>query len=959
MGIANIRRALLAALTAGAFLLLYISAAAGDSVVKSPNDQRQYESFVLANQLKVLLVSDPSTDKAAAALDVLVGSSSDPQRWPGLAHFLEHMLFLGTKKYPQAGEYQDFISKHGGRHNAYTGDENTNFFFDIDKDYLEPALDRFAQFFVAPLFTPQYVDREKNSVDSEYQTRRKSDGTRLFFVWKQVANPKNPLSHFDIGNLTTLVDYRDRKLREALIDFYQRHYSANIMTLVVLGKEPIPILKQWTVDKFSAVRNVDASPLRTDEPLFVPHTLPARLNVTPLKDKRVMVMTFPIPPVVDYYRSKPTHYIANLLGYEGKGSLLSLLKNNGWVETLSVGLGVDTLSNAALSLSMELTQEGLQHVNDIPPYVFGYIELIRQQGIARWIFDEQQRMAEISFRFQEKTSAIRYVSALASNLQIYPPELVLRGPYEMDQYDPTLILRFLERLRPDNMLLTVNAQGLATDARERWFGTPYQISRIASSLVDEWRHPPTVAQLAIPAPNPFLPDNLAVKPPREATAKPVRLRPARGLQLWFKQDTTFNVPRADFYFSVRSRLANDSATHSVLTELYVKLVNDQLNEFAYPAYLAGLNYELYKHLRGFTVRISGYNDKQALLLSRVVAALAKPTIEPERFAIAKDELTRDLKNSKRDTPSRQTTSEVGELLLRPYWTEEQRLAALARLSADDLSSFVPQLLGHIYVVALAHGNLYRSDALAFADVLQQRLLAHTAAADVPQGEVIKLPKGEEFVRELKIDHPDSAITIYAQGANKRYSTRAKTGLLTQILSSPFYNDLRTEKQLGYIVYATSMPILRVPGIAFVVQSPNTPPMALEEKIDRFIVTFADTVRHMSDQDLTKHKQGLLSRILEKDRNLQARSDRYWNDIDEKQYKFDGRERLASAVHDIDKEALQRYYHELLLSKQRRRLVVLSSGTNHGGNLAASADRGEVTRIRDITTFKQQHSSFSR
>ena len=109
-------------------------------------------------------------------------------------------------------------------------------------------------------------------------------------------------------------------------------------------------------------------------------------------------MTFPIPPVVDYYRSKPTHYIANLLGYEGKGSLLSLLKNKGWVETLSAGLGVDTLSNAALSLSMELTQEGLQHVDDIPPYVFRYIELIRQQGIARWIFDEQQRMAKMSFR---------------------------------------------------------------------------------------------------------------------------------------------------------------------------------------------------------------------------------------------------------------------------------------------------------------------------------------------------------------------------------------------------------------------------------------------------------------------------------------------------------------------------------------------------------------------------------
>ncbi|MFQ5755965.1 MAG: insulinase family protein, partial [Acidiferrobacterales bacterium] len=144
-------QALVAAII-GAFLL-GATAYADNTIVKSANDQREYASFELPNKLKVLVVSDPTTDKAAAALDVFVGTSSDPENRQGLAHFLEHMLFLGTKKYPKPGEYQEYISTHGGRHNAYTGFEHTNYFFDIDKDYLEPALDRFAQFFVAPLFT--------------------------------------------------------------------------------------------------------------------------------------------------------------------------------------------------------------------------------------------------------------------------------------------------------------------------------------------------------------------------------------------------------------------------------------------------------------------------------------------------------------------------------------------------------------------------------------------------------------------------------------------------------------------------------------------------------------------------------------------------------------------------------------------------------------------------------------
>ena len=281
-------RALVVALI-GSLWLLSLPALTAAAVTKSPNDPREYESFLLPNQLKALIISDPATDKAAAALDVYVGSSSDPEGWEGLAHFLEHMLFLGTEKYPQAGEYQSFISEHGGRHNAYTSDENTNYFFDVDKNYLEPALDRFSQFFVAPLFTPQYVERERNAVDSEYQARRKDDSSRLFHAWKTVANPGHPFSRFQIGSLKTLVDRSDLKLREALIKFYRQHYSANIMTLVVLGKEPLPALKQWVTQKFSAVKNVDAKPFRTGEPLWAAGTdrKSTRLNSSHMSESRM------------------------------------------------------------------------------------------------------------------------------------------------------------------------------------------------------------------------------------------------------------------------------------------------------------------------------------------------------------------------------------------------------------------------------------------------------------------------------------------------------------------------------------------------------------------------------------------------------------------------------------------------------------------------------------------------
>ena len=112
-------------------LIVAISDLAIAEVISSPSDDRQYGARELSNGLKVLLISDLNTDKSADALDVRVGSGDDPENRDGLAHFLEHMLFLGTERYPEAGEYQAFIQQHGGSDNAYTMPDHTNYYFDI------------------------------------------------------------------------------------------------------------------------------------------------------------------------------------------------------------------------------------------------------------------------------------------------------------------------------------------------------------------------------------------------------------------------------------------------------------------------------------------------------------------------------------------------------------------------------------------------------------------------------------------------------------------------------------------------------------------------------------------------------------------------------------------------------------------------------------------------------------
>jgi len=941
-----------------ALLALAFAGQSAQAVIKSPHDPRSYETLELDNGLKVVLISDPTADKAAASLDVNIGSGSDPQGREGLAHFLEHMLFLGTEKYPDSAEYKEFMSAHGGSDNAYTSYDHTNYFFDIDKDYLEPALDRFSQFFIAPTFTPKYVSRERQVVHSEYTSKFKSDGRRALYARKQAMNPEHPYARFAVGSNETLADHDDNTVRDELIRFYENHYSANIMALAVLGKEPLDQLREWVIEKFSSVPSSDKTRLEVDKPLFRPDQLPARIDIVPVKDRRSLSLSFPVPPVDAYFRSKPTLYISHMIGHEGKGSLLSLLKEKGWADGLSAGVGLRHPDDATFGISLQLTPEGLAHVDDVVSDVFRYIDMTRSTRLARWTFEEQRKIAQTRFLYAEKAEPLGLVRRLANDLHELPPDELLRGHYLLEEFDPELVEEYLGYLTPDNMLMTITAPGLETDARTDWFSVDYRIRPIEEQTLARWRSPPADSRLTLPEPNRFVPDELTLESGSQAGSVPVALERRPGFELWHQLDTEFGLPLADFYFSVRSPVANDTPRHAMLTSLYVQLVNDQLTEFSYDADLAGLSYDLYKHIRGFTVRISGYDDKQSVLVARIVDALTNPRIADDRFQIAKENAIRGLRNAQKNSPYRRGIDEVRLLLTEPDWSEAQLLEAIADVEADDVRRFVPELLSRVDVVALAHGNVNRDDARALARVVEQGIVESATHASVPSGRVVKLARGDRYVRDVDNAQDDSAVVVYYQGPDKALSSRARMALLVKLMAPSFFEELRTEKQLGYIVFATNMTILETPGVAFIVQSPIADPIALQQHVETFLENFAGRITELDEETFERHKTALLNELLEADSTLEDRTDRYWTELDREYYAFDLRERLAGAIEAVSLADLKESYQRFLLGGDSRRLAIRAQGLQHTVAADAPGSGGAPTVIRHAPSFKQEKGFFS-
>lgn len=927
------------------------SAPAAEPVIAtSDNDARSYRYLELPNQLRVLLISAPDTDKAAAALDVNVGSWSDPADRQGLAHFLEHMLFLGTDRYPVAGEYQDFISAHGGNHNAFTSFEHTNYFFDIDSHYLEPALDRFSRFFVAPLFSAEYVDREKHAVHSEYRAGIRDDRRRALDVLREVANPAHPLAKFPVGSLDTLADRPGAPVRDALLQFYADHYSANLMTLVVIGREPLDQLQAMVTTRFSEVPNRERPRPAFAIPPFAPEGLPKRVQIQPVQEEYAVSYLWPLDDQRDDYVGKSLEYIGNILGHEGDGSLLSYLKQRGWAQGLGAGRMLDYRGGASFNVSIALTEAGLAHVDEITQAVYQTIARIRDGGIQAWLYDEQKAVATQRFRFRDQPSPIGEASQLAGNLQDYPASEVIRGDYLMNRFDPARIAQLLDQLTPQRMLMTVTAPDIAADRSSAFYATPFSVESPTVAQLAAWTQTPDNPAIRLPAPNIFIADDLRVKPaPQPAPAKPIRLRDADGLHLWFLQDAVFGLPRAAITLDIRSPLAADDPRHVVATELLVRMLRENLNEFAYPAMLAGLSYDIGGSGRGISVRVQGFDPKADLLLERILDALRDPHIAPATLARVIDEYRRELQDNSKRQPQQRLAGDLGNILLRNRWTDTELLRHVRAFDALQLQAFAAQLRGRVDVQALVYGNVVESDARRIGDLIERKLLADASTVPIPPVAVAQLPRGDHR-RTLPATHDDAALLLYRQAADNTLRTRVALGVSAQILDADFYGKLRTEQQLGYIVGSSVKPIRDVPGIVFLVQSPVAGPARLADAFREFFRQWSERSPDELRPLFERHRAALVRLLEEQPKNFSEANARLWDDLSTGFTDFDGRAQRARAAQELTFEQWLPLFRRDVLDPNGHSLWLSVDGRFATESLRLGKDIGPLEKFKKTQRF---------
>ncbi|MBA3722074.1 MAG: insulinase family protein [Parachlamydiaceae bacterium] len=830
--------------------------------------KRETLKLRLSNNLEAYIISDPNAIQSGATLVVASGSWSDPVEYPGLAHFLEHMLFLGNEKYPVESEYDRYIKEHGGESNAYTAPDHTLYLFSINNNAFPDALDRFSQFFKKPLFNPSGVSRELQAIDQEFAKNFTSDSIREHYVDKELSNLTHPFHRFNSGNSDTLSKVSQKTLKQ----WYNEHYSANLMHVILYSPLPIETLKKMVVQDFKDIPNTNRSPTDDKGPITSEMQKGHIVYIEPLRDVRNLRIMWELP--VEYahmQEENPAHLICYILGHEGDGSLLQELKQEHLAENLSCSSHHLSSEHYFMAINIELTEKGLLERNLVLEKFFGTLTALRKQGIPSYIFDENKKMETLRYQYQAKTSPFDMLmkmgeGLLRENLDTFPEHTMI-----IQKYNPQAIQSLLDFLTPENAWITLMVKpeslGIKLDRTEKWMKIPYSINTIDSEQINRWSKAAPPSSWHLPEANPFIPKAFTIEPPIDKEQKiappiPEVIVNTDDAKIYFAKDLEFQIPQTMWFFEIKTpSVTKNNPKNMALAELYTNCLTEVLNSYSYNAKLADLDFEINHFENGIELNLKGYQDNAELLFDAILEHLknCKPT--PQLYEQLKNSLLRQYRNFMQEGPIKQGLEAYQTILYQEYATHLQKANALENVTYEDFLTYVEHLFDKTYTEALIYGSVEKDQALRVWQKLQKTLSSSPyLIKEQPVKKIITLPENlGPFYIDVKVDVPGNAIILGIEDILFSFKTRAAQQILSRAMNSPFYHALRTKQQTGYIVYNSAEELEKHLFSFFIVQSNTHDPRELLARFELFIETF---LQEMSETELTEEKFEVIREALQ-------------------------------------------------------------------------------------------------
>ncbi|KAH8395965.1 hypothetical protein KR222_000349, partial [Zaprionus bogoriensis] len=885
-------------------------------------------------------------DEKLAACAVLMdyGSFAEPRNYQGLAHFLEHMIFMGSDKYPEENIFDAHIKKCGGFANALTDSEDTLFYFEVAEKHLDSSLDYFTALMKHPLMKKDAMQRERCSVDSEFQQILQDDETRRDQLLASLATDGYPHSTFAWGNMKTLnEDVDDEQLHMLLHEIRRDHYAANRMYLCLQARLPMDeletlVLRHFTDIPGNCIRAPDLSKFSYRQ-AFRPEFSTHAYFVKPVENVCKLELTWVLPSVQQYYRSKPDQFLSYLFGYEGKGSLCAYLRRRLWALELVAGIddnGFDLNSIYSLfNVCIYLTDEGFKHIDEVLAATFAYVKVVAHGNATphlRTLYDEQQGIEATGFRFQPQRPAMDNVQHLVVNSKYFPPKDILTGKelyYEYNEQHLAELIGHLNEFKFNLMVTARKYEDLVFNQKEKWFGTEYTSIPMPPKWQQLWQQATasSIPDLYLPEPNRFVTQDFTNfwhqlgKP--EVPEAPKKLLQTDICELWFRPDDKYELPEAFMAFFFVSPLQRKSPKNDAMCALYEELVKFIVSEELYPATSAGLNYTFSVSEKGLILQVRGYNEKLHLLVESIAQAMVTvgATLNEQLLAT----FVKDQRKSYFNTliKPRALNRDVRLCVVEHMrWLMIDKYKSLNDITLQDMQEFAKAFPQQLYVQGLVQGNYTEESAHNVMNTLLTRLGCKAIKERLyVEDRTVQLPQGAHYIRAHALNEQDTntVITNYYQIGPNTVRLECILDLLMMFVEEPLFDQLRTKEQLGYHVGATVRVNYGITGYSIVVNSQETKATAshVEKRIEVFRNNMLQILEDMSQEDYDHTRDSLIKLKQVADMALSTEVSRNWNEIINEEYMFDRRRQQIEVLRTLTKREILAFLLDNEITNMRK------------------------------------------
>ena len=900
------------------------------NIQKPKTDKLNYGFKVLSNGLKVLLVYDPDTKESSAALGVNIGSLVDKKNEQGLAHFCEHLLTMGSKKYPAENEYGEYLTKNGGYSNAHTLQDKTIYYFNVSNEGFEGALDRFAQYFISPNFNEGSVERELKAVDNEFSNNLNNDSRRMTQIKISEINKDSPFNHFGTGNIKTL---SLPNIRDRLLEYYKKYYTSEIMNLCVYSNKSLEEQLKLVESLFSLVPKIDnfVMPRYDEIKPYDENNLAKFYKIIPVKEEDQIIFQW-IMPFCSNYNAKPLKYLSSLFGHEGPNTLTSALNKDNLCNSLTAGSGRYSKTYMILSITITLTKKGLENYREVILRTLKYVKTIKEKGINKRYYEEEKQIGQVNFDFKQKLTPINCTKTYASNLMDYKPEDIIAGPHLFGEFNESLIKQYLDMMTLDNLNIILLSNSIAKDCNltEEIYGTKYSKEKfdITEEEVNSYKcdhifdYPPE---------NTFIPKNFDILPaPKEIGKYPEKIIDKTNLKVWYLQDTIFNKPKT--YLVCQFTTPEDLCDFSeiklrIMSTLLDKIITVELGEFLYMAESASVNIQFAFGVDNSCIIFDGYSDSLKKGMKDIFSHIKNTDINTQRCRETLELQQKDMliraRNIFFNSNYQVNLQNINGLLNSSYKNPEDIINFFSegkKITIEDLIIYKNQMFKSSKIKWLIQGNVSKEEALGIVEETNKILEIDVEKEKIGKFYInrpVYIKKNCNYIYRKKCINPkdenSSLISIYQTDIlNDKEFQYLK--LIESFLKEEFFDQLRTKETLGYIVSLIAIETKGYFAIANVVQSNSKTPEYCATRVRNFYKNCYQKVKDISEEVLKSLITAQLNIVSKKDNNLSEVFLRNWSEINSDTYKFDRNEIAKKNLNECNKEEFVKFYEKYFINE---------------------------------------------